>query len=614
MRMVASRTLDPRPAQLKKQVAHVEHVAPPLKGLSLAAKQSTAGDKMTAPILKNFIIEDDRIQSRAGYVKDATCAGNAAIWHLIPNYGTNRLLAATNNTLCYALDGTLALGGFHSNDWSWTTFSNLGVAEYTIMVNGVDGVWSWDGTTGADPGPVPVTRLTKSAVGEFAKCTVSSANILKFRNGQTVTIAGAVGTGMTVANGAKTISNVNTPPNTFTLVGVDTSAATADQTSGVTADPPAGTMKETVTGPAAQAWINPNQFNIVLTHMNRLFFADSSNLAVYYLPVQSKSGEVKALPLNAVFRRGGTIRALYTWTLDGGAGMDDQLVIFSSNGEAVIYSGTDPDTNFSLVGIYRFDAPLSKHCVSQYGGELYVLVSTGLVPMSTMMKAESENLGQTDRAVISVFMSESNTYRANLGWQTFLNPSSHRMFCNIPQGLPNKYKQLVRHMPRPVWSEFADIPARCWGWIDPYVYFGDDNGNVYRMHPIYRSDNGKPINLDVQMAWSQFKTPGVKQFKMVQAYMITDGDPRPYIDIKVNYDYQVAVNQPDTSFAQDGAEWDVAEWDVAEWVGGPRAVRLWNGVTALGRVGAPRLMASVKDCSLAITGFDVIYETGSVLG
>ena len=92
--------------------------------------------------------------------------------------------------------------------------------------------------------------------------------------------------------------------------------------------------------------------------MNRLWFADSANLAVYYLPLQQKTGEVKVLPLNAMFKRGGSIRAMYTWTIDGGMGLDDQLVIFSTNGECVIYGGIDPDADgdFQLVGIFRFDA------------------------------------------------------------------------------------------------------------------------------------------------------------------------------------------------------------------------------------------------------------------
>ena len=54
-----------------------------------------------------------------------------------------------------------------------------------------------------------------------------------------------------------------------------------------------------------------------------------------------------------MFRRGGYIKAMASWTLDGGAGMEDQLVLFSSNGEAVIYGGTDPDSGFSLTGIFQ---------------------------------------------------------------------------------------------------------------------------------------------------------------------------------------------------------------------------------------------------------------------
>ena len=89
-----------------------------------------------------------------------------------------------------------------------------------------------------------------------------------------------------------------------------------------------------------------------------------ANLAVYYLPLQQKSGEVKQLPLNAVFRRGGHIRAMYTWTIDGGAGMDDKLVIFSTNGECVIYSRHRPRHRLQLVGIFRFDSPMSQALAS----------------------------------------------------------------------------------------------------------------------------------------------------------------------------------------------------------------------------------------------------------
>ena len=32
--------------------------------------------------------------------------------------------------------------------------------------------------------------------------------------------------------------------------------------------------------------------------------------------------------------------------------------------------------------------------------------------------------------------------------------------------------------------------------------------------------------IDVQMAWNQFKTPALKQFKMMLPYIVTDGNPR----------------------------------------------------------------------------------------
>ena len=90
--------------------------------------------------------------------------------------------------------------------------------------------------------------------------------------------------------------------------------------------------------------------------------------------------------------------------------------------------------DFKLVGIFRFDSPMSKHSVVNYGGDLYVLISTGLVPMSTMIRAETEQLGQP--TTTSSRCSQALQHRYEPGWQTFLNPSSGRLFCNIPQGRP----------------------------------------------------------------------------------------------------------------------------------------------------------------------------------
>jgi hypothetical protein len=610
--MLPSRYAFPKPATVKKQVSEVVHVPPPLKGLSWATKL-TPGEPGTATILSNFTIEDDRIQVRAGFKKIAT-RGTSPVWHLIPWYSTaTAMLAASNNELWNAQNGNLAKGGFTSNDWHWTSFSNLGQEDFTIMVNGSDGVWSWDGGFVQDGAQ---STLIAGAISKAnpAVVTVPAADIGHFTGGMDVAVSGATGD-FAICNGNHVIGSVNVPPNTFTLLNINTSAATGTSNAGITVTPLGSFVHETITRNAADPWVNVSQFQIVISHQNRLWFADNTSLAVFYLPIIQKTGEVTPLPLNAIFRRGGSIRALATWTMDGGMGMDDNLVIFTTNGECAIYSGTDPDstTDWQLVGVFRFDAPMSKHCVVNYGGDLYVLISTGLVPMSTLIRAETENLGQADRSVISIFLKEAIKYRSDFGWQTFLNPSSGRMFCNIPQGGENQYRQLIRHMPRALWSEYRYVPARCWNWIDPMVYFGDDKGNIYQMHPTFQSDDGQPILADVQMAWSQFGTPAKKKFNMIQAYFITNGDPRPVIDVKVKYDSSPPINTPDISFAVGGSDWNVSAWDTSSWISGERTVAIWNGVAARGAVGAVRVIAKIHNCSFSIAGFDVTFEAGSIL-
>jgi hypothetical protein len=85
--------------------------------------------------------------------------------------------------------------------------------------------------------------------------------------------------------------------------------------------------------------------------------------------------------------------------------------------------------------------------------------------------------------------------------------------------------------------------------------------------------------------------------------------------MRVDYDATAPTNQPDvTSAGALGASWDTASWDTASWGGTPVMWINWQGVSGLGRVGAPRMTAYIVNCSFALSGWDVLYETGSVFG
>lgn len=500
--------------------ARVEHFGAPLKGLSRRS-ELLAGDPLLASILTNWIVEEDRITVRPGYIKIGQTAAALPVSTMISfsGNGLERLIAASGTTLC-GTDGSILSSGWGGDDWAWSSYSNLSSVDYTIMVNGYDGVVSWDGTT---------------------------------------------------------------------------------------------FVKETVTAPPGETWVNPNSFDKVLSHMNLLWFADSDNLALYYLPLQQKSGALTLFPLNAMFKRGGHITSINTWTVDGGLGLDDALCIFTSNGEVAIYSGTDPATDFQKIGTFRFDAPMSKNCAINFGGDLYVQIATGFVPMTTMVRAEAEQLGKSDIGVMKEFGDISRVHGDEYGWQVIVNQHTNHAICNLPLG-NGKYEQMVRRMPGQVWSKWVNIPARCWAWLHNNTYFGDDHGGIYLGGDEYLNDNGAAIDADVRFAWSNFKSMSKKQFKMLRLYTITDGLPRPFMAVEVDYDNTAPINQPDLTVGPGGgADWTTSPWDTSDWALAVQPKQNWQSVTGLGRIGAARVRVSITGCSFSLTGVDVIYELGGLL-
>ena len=505
-----------------KAAAKVSHFSAPLKGLSRAAELNET-DPLLASILTNWIVEDDRITVRPGFKKLGQIAANTPISTILPYYGYPQKLAFASGGAFYDLAGAEIATfstGWGSDDYSWTSFSNLSSTDYTIFVNGFDGVYSWDGIAA---------------------------------------------------------------------------------------------VQETITAPPAETWVLPGKFDKVLSHMNRLWFADSQNLAVYYLPVQQKSGALFVVPLNAIFKRGGHIRGIYTWSIDGGVGLDDAIAIFTSNGEVAIYSGVDPATDFKLVGVFRFDAPMSKDSIINFGGDLYVMVSTGLVPMTTLIRAETEQLGKADLNVMKEFEEVSKANRDSYGWQAMLNHHTNHAICNMPLG-NGQYQQMVRKMPGQIWSKWTNVPARCWGWLNNQTYFGSEDGGIYLGGSEYLNDDGKTIDADVRFAWSSFGSVSKKNFKMIRIYTITDGLPRPYMDLEVDYNNVEPTNQPEiTAGPSGGAEWDLATWDVDYWAQDTQPKQNWQGVTGLGRVGAARIRVSVSGATFSLTGVDVLYELGGLM-
>lgn len=88
-------------------------------------------------------------------------------------------------------------------------------------------------------GELPPSLVTPSSVSNAnpAVVTVGTDSIGFFADGDSITIAGGAGTGMTVINGVQTVDNLDAVAGTFELTAIDTSTAAGPQTSGITIQP-----------------------------------------------------------------------------------------------------------------------------------------------------------------------------------------------------------------------------------------------------------------------------------------------------------------------------------------------------------------------------------------
>ena len=84
---------------------------------------------------------------------------------------------------------------------------------------------------------------------------------------------------------------------------------------------------------------------------------------------------------------GGNLIQIGTLSIDGGEGVDDLLVLMMSSGEVLVYSGSNPSSDFSLNGTFRIAEPVNeKRGMAKLGGDLIVITREGYLPLSQVFR------------------------------------------------------------------------------------------------------------------------------------------------------------------------------------------------------------------------------------
>lgn len=355
----------------------------------------------------------------------------------------------------------------------------------------------------------------------------------------------------------------------------------------------------------------------ICAHKQRLWFAEKDTLNAWYLGTLAIGGAASKFDLSSLCRLGGTLQAIASWTVDAGAGADDFLAFITSEGEVLVYQGTDPASasTWALQGVYRTGRPIGRRCTAKLGGELCILTDAGVVPLSAVLTSDR---AQSNRIAVSAridrsFLDAAARYGAVWGWQAIVYPTSNMLICNIPQYVSPSdelYYQYVMNTSTGAWCRFTGMNARCWGVLDGALYFGGADGKVYQADTGL-NDNGSAIEADLKTSFQYVGGRGAqKRYTMARPQFVSDGIPSPSLELQTDFvDREPSAAPTVTNIL---SAWDVALWDVGYWAGDVTYAQ-WVGASGIGQCVALRMSTSTTDFSMRFVACDVVYEPGAIL-
>jgi hypothetical protein len=379
-----------------------------------------------------------------------------------------------------------------------------------------------------------------------------------------------------------------------------------------------GTSWVAVDGGTSPALTGLTTTNIasVFVHKNRLWFPEKNTLSAWYLSAGAAGGALTKFSFDGEAPRGGYLVAGANWTRDGGDGMDDFAVFVTSEGEVLVYQGTNPASaaTWAKIGTFFVGKPLGKRCLCRYGADLVVLTQNGAFPLSTALSTASvDSKMALSFKIERAFNAASSLYFSTFGWEALNFPTKSALIVNVPQSEDGVHEQFVMNTITKAWCKFKGWDAETFGMLNRDLYFADGT-TVYKAWD-GSSDSTADIVMYAKTAFSYFGSENqLKHFKMIRPMLAVNGDLTFSADIDVDFQ----DNAPSNTVFLDlpaSSTWDSGLWGSATWGGGLTIVREWASPDEyVGYCAAGKLRISTSTLTVQWMAVDYIYEPGGVLG
>lgn len=579
----------------RKQTSKVTSLPSPIGGWN--ARDSLAEMQPTdAVILDNWFPRASDVVMRSGYTNHVTGLPGTVNTLMTYSSSTAQQMFAAAGTGIYNVTTSGTAGApviaITSSKLQYTNFRTPGGA-YLTAVNGADKPLLYDGTSWRNYSTAsPVTLTSLNSSGTAASAVTSTPHGLA--TGDSITISGA------------------TPAAYNGVYNVAVTGATGFNFTTLTAPGGAATVVGSYVVNFSLTGVDPRLFINVGIWKTRMFFVEKNSLRVWYLGVGAVGGAASSIDFGPIFRQGGKIVTVFTWTIDGGYGVDDNLCVMTDQGQVAVYRGTDPSTasNFSLIGVFDLGAPVGQRPCVKYAGDEVLITLDGFVPLSKALVSTRINNQIAVSDKISGAVTEATTaYQFNYGWQGILFPKENMLIFNVPLDSVTSHQYIMNTITG-AWCRFKGWNAACFELFGDNLYFGTA-GKVCRAYN-NTSDAGSNIQTDVQQAFSYFGAPGrKKQFKMVQPIFMANQPPA--LSLKMNVDFDdLGIFSVATPLNSNAALWDVARWDQAVWAG-VQIYKNWQSVNGIGVAGALRMRIDGASLQNSWASTNYVYEYAGVL-
>jgi hypothetical protein len=367
--------------------------------------------------------------------------------------------------------------------------------------------------------------------------------------------------------------------------------------------------------------VDPADLVFVMSWKGFTLFAERGSTDIWILPVNSISGAASRLGVGYKLQAGGDIVGMYSWTGDGGAGLDDLLVVVTRGGDVLLYQGTDPtdSTLFGNVGVWGVGKmPAGRRLAVSYGRQLVLLTRSGVVSMESLRSGQA-GAAMYETAKVQNLFNKLMLSRGDVrGWDLVVHPEEAALIVLVPVSSTEPTTQLAMSLATRSWSELSGLDIYSCAAHEGKLYFGTTDGRICindgNVDGLELADPNTFTGIEFSgiTAFQNMGTGAKKQVHLIRPYFMSEAT-RPTFTVNARYDFSLTeldavAYQP----AESGDVWDTGLWDSMLWGG------LYSTSTAVrgsAGIGANVAIAwrGVSVDRTVLTGFELSYSTGGML-